>query len=160
MHRRRLILVAALLLLFCGLFVSWPDTLADEEQALVGTWQTREGCDGWSLTFTANHKCLRHTPRSYPTQSTGRWWVSGGQVFLDFEPNPLRRALRPLLIRLGLPVTSVGSTDKEFFEMMFVRSSSGGGTETGTGTDGAAKAVLVPLIVRKMLGQAAAFRWR
>ena len=124
MFFRRLCLAAALLLLISGIFVFWSYQLTAEEQAYVGTWHFRLSCDPWSLKFAADHRCIRHCPGGDPAGSTGLWWVRNGTIYLDFEPNPLRRAFRPLLVRLGLPAISEGFVDKAEFETLFVRAGS------------------------------------
>jgi len=118
--RRRLILLVALLFLTCGFTVWWLGHLTDEERPFVGTWwwpaKTR-----FAFTFTADHQV--HFPAGAfdgafgPTEVTGGWWAEDGKVYFDFEPSGFRRALRPLLTRLGVKLGAVWERDRLDFDV-------------------------------------------
>jgi hypothetical protein len=109
-------LATLLLAIIIGVVVCRPNRPTAEERPFVGTWRLRPGSRGYAtLTLSANHQCVRRVPAGDPSESTGRWWVRDGTIFLDFEPNPIRRAFRPLLEWLRLPVYAIGSTSTADF---------------------------------------------
>jgi hypothetical protein len=117
---RGIALAGLLLSIAVGVVVSWPERLTAEEQPFVGTWRLRAARGGTlTLTFMANHRCVRRTPAVDPieAETSGRWWVRDERIFLDLESNPVSRAFRPLMARLGLPVYDVGSTVTDAFDL-------------------------------------------
>jgi hypothetical protein len=38
---------------------------------------------------------------------SGRWWFKNGTLTLDQEPSPIRRSLRPILLRAGMSVQAI-----------------------------------------------------
>jgi hypothetical protein len=118
MHRRRMLLAAALLIaVLSTAFWFWPAELTAEEEPYVGVWRWKKPRFG-TLTFLRDHRCVRQVPMRFPNVSSGRWWVRDGRIFLDFEPNPIWRALRPLLTRLNVPIAPVGSTTTADFDLV------------------------------------------
>jgi hypothetical protein len=83
--------------------------LSAKERATVGSWRTRDagGC-------AANYPAVLATDRRYWVGRSGqfqlgdqppvRWSVSDGVLTYDFEPNPIRRLLRPVACMLRLQV--------------------------------------------------------
>jgi hypothetical protein len=119
MTRRRLNLAACVAVV--ALVVAWwwllSSPLTAEEQRFVGAWRLRQNESFLTLTFTADHRCSRSV--HYPLGTDvipGRWWVRGETIFIDLEQSAVRRTLRPLLGRLGIPVVPVGSTDTTIFD--------------------------------------------
>jgi hypothetical protein len=118
MIRRRLMLAAgAAFLLGTGWWLSF-NRLTPDEQRLVGTWRLGPRRPAFiTLTLAADHRCERAARYTWGTDTTpGRWWAQDGRIFIDLEPNPVKRALRPVLVRIGLPVTPVGSTAATDFD--------------------------------------------
>jgi hypothetical protein len=122
MARRRIILAACVAVVALGTAWWWyADRLTPEEERLVGTWQLQHveqvsvpptvsfGRDrrwAWTLRTTTG---MRST-------ITGRWSVRDGRVYLDQEPNPIRRMFRPLLGRLKITVAPVGDYSMTAFD--------------------------------------------
>ncbi len=99
MKRRRLVLAVVVLALVVAVAAWWSsaDGLTAEERRLVGTWVA-----GHHPAFGAEVYDLRPDRRwrhRYAGADGGRdgprWSVRGGRLVLDFEPSPVRRALRP-----------------------------------------------------------------
>lgn len=109
MTRRRLILAIAAAVL-CG--VAWWlsfDSLSAEERFLVGTWTYNvTGARPCWMHFGADRRCaLGYGPAAGPLDEInpgGPWFIRDGVLKLDCEPSSLRRAFRPVLPRLSLPV--------------------------------------------------------
>jgi hypothetical protein len=118
MTRRPVILVAFTALVGGLAWMSSSSYLTPEERALVRTWRFGLRRPAFiTLTFAADHRCERAARYPWGTDITpGRWWARDGRVFLDLEPNPIKRGLRPVLVRLGLSVTPVGSTAATDFD--------------------------------------------
>jgi hypothetical protein len=106
MRRRRLIVVAAVAALVVG--AAWwvsLDRLSDEEQKLVGTWRyySSEGDDQRRVELAPDRRALFWDPFS-DTPRVSHWSARGGIFVLDHETSPLRRAVRPVAVRLGVRV--------------------------------------------------------
>jgi hypothetical protein len=104
MTRRRLVLAACVAVVAIG--AAWwlfADGLSAEERRFVGTWRLRQNEPFLTLTFTTDHRCSRSARYpSWTNVTPGHWWIRGERVFMDLEPNAVRRVLRPLLDRLGI----------------------------------------------------------
>jgi hypothetical protein len=117
MTRRRLLAMIGIAGLLAGLaWWFWPDRLAAEERPFVGVWTFRQSGLLSTLTLTDDHRCIIHVVGIETPEGSGRWWVRDGKFFEDYEPNSVRRALRPLLERLGLRLNPAGSTDSSMFD--------------------------------------------
>jgi hypothetical protein len=116
MTRRRLALAAALLLLICSPIVFRPDSLTTEEECFVGAWRTRDVRYVWSFTLAADHRVYFDEGAIIPLGGVGRWWVRNGMLYIDCEPDPVRRTLRPLLNRIGVSVIPVRAVDTANFD--------------------------------------------
>jgi hypothetical protein len=106
-RRRLLMTVASLVAVTCAVIWLGSDRLTAEEQPLVGTWRQHPVRRWLSETrFAPDHRFTQrfYLPDVRSFESTGRWWMRDGQVFMDFEPNPIRRSLRPFLERAGFEV--------------------------------------------------------
>jgi hypothetical protein len=116
MGRRRLLLVVLILLGVSGVFpLLRKDLLTAEEARYVGRWEMDHRSE-LALSLRPDHSCSCSIPGMvFGSDTAGRWWVRDGNVFLDFEPNPIYRGLRPLLTRLGLPVRMVLHVDTSEF---------------------------------------------
>src|SRR6476646_4316445 len=104
MTRRRLIL-AIVATVLCG--VAWwlsLDRLSAEERLLVGTWSLGPKAR-WQFWPDRRHAYggIQPSGAGEMTESEGRWFVRDGAVVFDPEPSGLRRSLRPVFSRLGLP---------------------------------------------------------
>jgi hypothetical protein len=110
MTRRRLVLVAALAVVALG--AAWclsVDRLTAEERRLVGMWRQPDcpvSPEVVVLFFDSDRQFyvaeLRLPRRSGSLPAV--WSVGDGGVVIDPEPSRLRRALRPILTRLGVAV--------------------------------------------------------
>ncbi|HEY1380467.1 MAG TPA: hypothetical protein VGF55_26945 [Gemmataceae bacterium] len=116
MGRRRLVVVVGVLaLVAAGAWWLSVDRLTTDEQRLLGVWHSRLPLPPvMTLTLTADHRC---EVSSYPNVASGRWWVRDATVFLDMEPSPARRSVRPLLDRVGVMVVPVLSLRAADFDL-------------------------------------------
>jgi hypothetical protein len=105
------ILVAVLI----GAVRVWPQRLSPDEEAFVGTWciLPRDSSDDVvTLRLGRDHRCIHS---NYWIIEVGRWYVTDGRLYMDYEPSAIRRAFRPVLDRAGIAVRPVGSLDKADF---------------------------------------------
>jgi hypothetical protein len=101
--RRRLIVVLVALALLAG-WVSWhmsADRLSTEEQRLVGTWRISDyRPDRPVVVFcvAANRRYEMWLDRygERTDRRCGIWYMAGGELVIDLEMSPVRRALRPV----------------------------------------------------------------
>jgi hypothetical protein len=106
---RRLVVAVIVLLLF-GLAVSWHtrEATTPESRRLAGTWRKFEGFDrpDQLVRFTADGRYENwldkgsqiqfDDPGTQARRVQGVWYFDGGKLVIDLEPNPVRRALRPV----------------------------------------------------------------
>ena len=112
MRRRRLVVFAGVAVLAAGL--AWwllSDGLNDEERRLVGTWRIVRGpyVQFWQFTSDRRSYFWHPTIRGVSGRTVlfaGPWSAREQRMVLDNEPSQVRRALRPLLDRLGVAVES------------------------------------------------------
>src|SRR4051812_15821753 len=104
MRRRRLIaVVIGAALVAAGAWWMSLCPLSAEEERLVGVWQVERGLsvDGSELLPDRRWR-QRFAPLNVTTG--GVWSARNGLLVLDYEPNRLRRALRPVAPLIGLRV--------------------------------------------------------
>jgi hypothetical protein len=108
MNRRRLIVAIAAAVL-CG--VAWwqsLDLLSAEERLLVGAWtfDGRSGTGHSRMRFKPDRRCAYgEFWLSGPVgmiEWGGRWVIRDSALVFDGEPEPVRRAVRPILRGVGL----------------------------------------------------------
>ena len=99
---RRQLMPAALSAI--ALWAAWwllSDGLSAEERRLVGTWRYRKTANG---PLSGGLVLLPDGQFRTPIGGPGWWYVWDGDLVLDHEPSQLKRAVRPVLSYLGLPV--------------------------------------------------------
>jgi hypothetical protein len=105
MTRRRPILAACVAVVVLG--AAWwlsADRLTADEQQIVGTWRYNDAETGeakFRIVLTADRQF--YDPE-FPDRAPCWWHIQNGSIVFDYEPNPIRRALRPLapMLRLGV----------------------------------------------------------
>jgi hypothetical protein len=113
MTRRRLILaacVAVVAVVALGAAWWWANRLSAEERRLVGTWRCQIGSTEMKCTLAlkADRYCDCTVSAEFGTRSVpGRWSSRDGKIAVDYEPNPVYRALRPVLEYVGVKVTPI-----------------------------------------------------
>src|SRR4051794_22647082 len=111
MRRRRLMLVTAAAVV--ALLPAWyllPDRLSPEERRLVGTWYAVGTWSGEPETVEfAPDRRVRWWVGEQDARDAVRWSVSGQDLMIDPELNPVRRALRPLAPQVRIQVRPVES---------------------------------------------------
>ena len=115
MLSRRLIgAVAALVVVSAAAVWLWTDRLTADEVRFVGMWRLGPPVNGLVVTLKLDrrHRCTHE----FMHTESGRWWVRDGRIFMDFEPSPVRRSLRPLFERVGIAVRPVGSLSVADFD--------------------------------------------
>jgi hypothetical protein len=81
----------------------WPHPLTKDEEPFVGTWTMWITPKAGTITLLTNHRLVaRFGNGPMASLDSGAWWVRDGDVFLDYDPNPVRRTLRPVLERVGV----------------------------------------------------------
>jgi hypothetical protein len=103
MTRRRFILAAYSAAVVLG--AAWwvfSNGLTAEERSLVGTWRINSASAmGDRIEFKSDRTCewnahTSHERNGAASSYSACWSIQDGRLFLDYEPNPFRRSLRPL----------------------------------------------------------------
>jgi hypothetical protein len=89
------------------------DSLSSTERRLVGIWRSQPDPKTGTVrvTFSPDRKCRAKSFDSvsgkmmWRSEYTYPWFERDGVILLDGEPNPIRRAVRPVMRLLGLTHT-------------------------------------------------------
>jgi hypothetical protein len=117
MTRHRLILAMFFTVVALGATGWWSICyLSADERRLVGTWRTMSGEMTIKLVLLDDHQCVSSISiMSQTNAASGHWSVRYGTIAVDLEPNPVYRALRPVLEHIGIKVTPMVIYDPEDF---------------------------------------------
>jgi hypothetical protein len=113
--KRRVYVVVVLVAAALGAFLWWrTDRLTPDEQNIVGKWNIHGplGGDFGTVVFSSDRsfEMRRHYKNTNEGESvaTGHWAFRNQSIYVDYEHNLIRRAVRPVASYIGVTVGSAG----------------------------------------------------